>query len=174
MYTRMVANINIKRNSTGAFYHSCGALLEGQISFFSSVGPPAAAREAFKALASTVLEVENSRSEFWLQIKILLYKSTSGNTKMASEFELVAKQKVFISKIPQFFSGSRNQLISLIIFFCLSRNSNSDGIFVFPVVDLYNRILISSQNSDLEFSTSSTVRPKLQRPLDQPPDVRFG
>ena len=70
----MVANINFKRDSTGAFYHSCGTLLEGQISFFSSVGPPAAAREAFKALASTVLEVENSTSEFLLQIKILLYK----------------------------------------------------------------------------------------------------
>ena len=96
----MVANINLKRDSTGAFYHSCGTLLEGQISFFSSVGPPAAAREAFKALASTVLEVENSRSEFWLQIKILLYKSTSGNTKMASEFELVAKQKKFINETP--------------------------------------------------------------------------
>ena len=96
----MVANIFIKRDSTGAFYHSCGALLEGQISFFSSVGPPAAAREAFKALASTVLEVENLRSEFWLQIKILLFKSTSGNTKMASEFELVAKQKNFINETP--------------------------------------------------------------------------
>ena len=55
---RMVANINIKRDSTGAFYHSCGTLLEGQIPFFSTVGPPAAAREAFKVLASTVLEVE--------------------------------------------------------------------------------------------------------------------
>ena len=74
--------------------------MEGQIPFLSSVGPPAAAREAFKALASTVLEVENSRSEFWLQIKILLYKSTSGNTKMASEFELVAKQKIFINETP--------------------------------------------------------------------------
>ena len=84
---------------------------------------------------------------------------------MASEFELVAKQKVFISKIPQFFSGSRNQLISLIIFFCLATNSNSDAIFVFPEVDLYNRILISSQNSDLEFSTSSTVEAESLRSL---------
>ena len=124
------------------------------------IGPPEAALRPLKLSASTVLEVENSRSEFWLEIKILLYKSTSGNTKMASEFELVAKQKVFISKIPQFFSGSRNQLISLIIFFCLATNSNSDAIFVFPEVDLYNRILIWSQNSDLEFSTSSTVEAK--------------
>ena len=51
MVSRMVANgIFIKRDSTRAFYHSCGALLEGQISFFSSIGPPAAAREAFKKL----------------------------------------------------------------------------------------------------------------------------
>ena len=95
----MVANINFKRDSTGAFYHSCGALLEGQISFFSSVGPPAAAREAFKALASTVLEVENSRSEFWLQIKILLYKSTSGNTKFEFEFVVYYKNVLYISNI---------------------------------------------------------------------------
>ena len=38
---------------------------------------------------------------------------------------------------------------------------NSDAIFVFPMVDLHNRILISSQNSDLEKSASSTTRPKL-------------
>ena len=121
------------------------------------IGPPEAALRPLKLSASTVLEVENSRSEFWLEIKILLYKSTSGNTKMASELEFLAKQKKIVSKIPRFFSASRNQLISLIKFFCLSRNSNSDTIFVFPEVDLYNRILISSQNSDLEFSTSSTV-----------------
>ena len=41
---------------------------------------------------------------------------------------------------------------------------NSDAIFVFPMVDLHNRILISSQNSDLEKSASSTTRPKLWRP----------
>ena len=32
-----------------------------------------------------VLEAEILRSEFWFEIKILLYKSTPGNTKMASE-----------------------------------------------------------------------------------------
>ena len=36
---------------------------------------------------------------FCLQIKILLYKSTSGNTKMASKMELVGKQKIFINEI---------------------------------------------------------------------------
>ena len=41
---------------------------------------------------------------------------------------------------------------------------NSDAIFVFPRVDLHNKILISSQNSDLEKSASSTARPKLWRP----------
>ena len=47
-------------------------------------------------------------------------------------------------------SAFRNQLISLIFFVCLATNSNSDAIFVFAVVDLHNRILISSQNSNLE------------------------
>ena len=46
-----------------------------------------------------VLEADFSRSEFWLEIKILLCKSTTGNTKMASEFELDAKWKNFICKI---------------------------------------------------------------------------
>ena len=61
---------------------------------------------------------------------------------MASEIELVAKQKKFISEIPDYFSASENRCISLIKIFCLATNSISDAIFVFPVVDLYNRILI--------------------------------
>ena len=87
---------------------------------------------------------------------------------MTSELELIAKQKNFISKIPWFFSASRNQMISIIKIFCLARYSNSDVIFVFPVVDLYNRILISTWYDDLEKSTSSTVRPKLWRPCGRP------
>ena len=38
-----------------------------------------------------VLEAEILRSEFWFEIKILLYKSTPRNTKMASELEFDAK-----------------------------------------------------------------------------------
>ena len=49
-----------------------------------------------------VLEVENPRSEFWLEIKILLYKSTPGNTKMALEFDLDAKKAEFIIATNQF------------------------------------------------------------------------
>ena len=49
-----------------------------------------------------VLEAEILRSEFWFEIKILLYKSTPGNTKMASEFELDTKQKGFINEINRF------------------------------------------------------------------------
>ena len=41
---------------------------------------------------------------------------------------------------------------------------NSNAIFELPDIDLHNRILISSQNSDLEKSASSTARPKLWRP----------
>ena len=55
---------------------------------------------------------------------------------MASELDLVAKQKNFISKIPDHFSASENQCISLIKFFCLATNSISDAILVFPGVDL--------------------------------------
>ena len=38
-----------------------------------------------------VLETKILRSEFWFEIKILLYKSTARNTKMASELEFDAK-----------------------------------------------------------------------------------
>ena len=58
--------------------------------------------------------------------------------------------------------------ILLIKKFCLASYQSKVVIFVFPGVDLYNRILISSQNSDLGFSTSSTMRPKLQRPWGRP------
>ena len=44
--------------------------------------------------------------------------------------------------------------------FCLPLESDKKAIFVIPMVDLHNRILISSQNSDLEKSASSTARPK--------------
>ena len=61
---------------------------------------------------------------------------------MASEIELVGKQKIFISEILDHFSASENQCISLIKIFCLPTNSIFDAIFVLPEVDLYNRILI--------------------------------
>ena len=43
-----------------------------------------------------------------------------------------------------------------------------NAIFELPDIDLHNRILISSQNSDLKKSTSSTVRPKLQTACARP------
>ena len=61
---------------------------------------------------------------------------------MASEMELLSKQKNFINEIPDYFSPSVNQCISLIKNFCFATNSISDAIFVFTGVDLYNRILI--------------------------------
>ena len=45
---------------------------------------------------------------------------------------------------------------------------DSDAIFELPDIDLDNRILISSQNSDLKKSTSSTARPKLQTACARP------
>ena len=98
--------------------------------------------QSLQSFGLVVLEVENSKLEFCLQIKILLYKSTSRNTKMASEMELLSKQKNFINEIPDYFSPSENQCISLIKKFCFATNSNSDAIFVFTGVVLYNRILI--------------------------------
>ena len=68
---------------------------------------------------------------------------------MASEFELVAKQKKFIIEIPDYVSASENQCVSLIKNFCLATISISDAFFVFPVVDLYNRILISSETDEV-------------------------
>ena len=52
--------------------------------------------------------------------------------------------------------------------FYLTLNFNSDAIFVFPRVDLHNKILISSKNFDLEKLASSTARLKFQRPLGRP------
>ena len=95
---------------TPADYHGCGTWLEGHIPIFSFFGHPGAAREASEALASTVLEVKNPRSEFRLEIKILLYKSTPGNTKMTLEFELDTKQNIFISKIPDRLIDSRKMI----------------------------------------------------------------
>ena len=100
------------------WYHRFGYQNGGYIPILTKFGRTEAARRASKGFGLVVLEVENSKLEFCLQIKILLYKSTSGNTKMASEIELVAKQNNFISVIPDYFSASEIQCISLIIFFC--------------------------------------------------------
>ena len=119
---------------------------------FGTLGPSAAAREGGLqsfGLTVAVLEVDFSRSSYQVEIKILLYKSTTGNTKMTSDFEYLAKQKIFINEIIWFLEAEKNHGILLIKFFCLAINSSSDVIFVFPEVDLYNRISISSQNSDL-------------------------
>ena len=71
---------------------------------------------------------------------------------MAPEFELMVKQKSFIYEIHWLFGTEWSYGVSLLKLFCLPTNSNSDVIFVFPEVDLDNRILISSQDSDLGFS----------------------
>ena len=130
---------------------------------FQPIWPTRGRPPRLQSFGLAVLEVDFSRSEFWLEIKILSCKSTSGNTKMASELELVGKQKNFINEISWFLEAEKNHGILLIKFFCLATNSISDAIFVFAVVDLHNRILISSQNSNLEKSASSTARPKLWR-----------
>ena len=60
-----------------------------------------------KSFGLYVLEVENPRSEIWLEIKILFYKSTLGNTKMAPELELDAKWNIFIGDINRFQANLR-------------------------------------------------------------------
>ena len=50
---------------------------------------------------------------------------------------------------------NRSGILQIKMFY-LACNFNSDAIFVFPGVDLYNRILISNQNSDLKILVSST------------------
>ena len=59
-------------------------------------------------------------------------------------------------------------LKSLIKLFCLKSYNAIIVIFGIYRVDLHNRILISTWLDDLHFSASSTVRPKLLRPLDRP------
>ena len=80
---------------------------------------------------------------------------------MASELKSNIKQNIFISKNYEILELRKKSKILLIKMFYLTFDFNSDGIFVFPRVDLHNKILISSQNSDLEKSASSTARPKL-------------
>ena len=120
---------------------------------------------ASRSFGLYVVEVENPRSEFRLEIKILLYKSTLGNTNLASELKSNIKQNIFISKNYEILEHRKKSKILLIKMFYLTLNINSDAIFVFPRVDLHNKILISSQNSDLEKLASCTARPKLWRPL---------
>ena len=117
---------------------------------FGTLGPSAAAREGGLqsfGLAVAVLEVDFSRSSYQVEIKILLYKSTSGNTKMTSEY--LAKQKKNIIEIIWFLEAEKNHGTLLMKIICLAINSSSDVIFVFPEVDSYNKISISRQNSDL-------------------------
>ena len=52
-------------------------------------------------------------------------------------------------------------------------DSNSDAIFVFPVVDLQNRILISSQNSDLQYYEVESLEAG-QKKAGGLRDLKFG
>ena len=61
---------------------------------FQLIWPTRGRPPRLQSFGLAVLEVDFSRSEFWLEIKILLCKSSSGNTKMASELEFLAKQKI--------------------------------------------------------------------------------
>ena len=62
----------------------------------------------------------------------------------------------------------------LIKLFCLKSYIESEAIFGIYRVDLHNRILISTWLDDINFSTSTTVRPKLRKAGWPPFMDRFG
>ena len=59
-------------------------------------------------------------------------------------------------------NGHIHRLISLIKIFQLASNSNSDAIFLFLGVDLYNRISFSDQNSKNDIN-KKFVSPNVHR-----------
>ena len=71
----------------------------------------------------------------------------------------IGHQIKLISKIPKI---PWNRLISLIKMFQLASNSNSDAIFLFLGVDLYNRISFSDQNSKNDIN-KRIVSPNVHR-----------
>ena len=126
-----------------------------------------------KQSASKVWASMYWRSKIWgrnfgLKLKFYYTNRPLGTRKWHQNLNWTPNKTFLLVKVMTDWSIPENRLKSLIKMSHFVSNSNSDAIFVFPGVDLYNRILISSQNSDLGFSTSSTMRPKLQRPWGRP------
>ena len=118
---------------------------------------------SLQSFGLAVLEAEFLRSEFWLEIKILLSKSMSGSSKIASELKSSVSESRCINAASLQKISQKVGVHSLLQRLSETLDFNSDAIFELPDIDLDNRILISSQNSDLKNSASSTVRPKLWR-----------
>ena len=92
----------------------------------------------------------------------------SGSSKIASELKSNDSEKSFIIADSPRKYLQKVGVHAIIKLFSESLDFNSDAIFELPDIDLDNRILISSQNSDLKKSTSSTARPKLQTACARP------
>ena len=129
-----------------------------------SVGACAILRQASKVLASMYWRSKIRGRNFGLKLKSYYANRPLGTRKWLQNLNRTPNKTFLLVKFLTDRSIPENRLDSLIQMLYLVSKSNSNAIFVFPGVDLYNRILISSQNSDLEFSTSSTMRPKLWRP----------
>ena len=119
-----------------------------------------------KQSASKVWASMYWRSKIWgwnfgLKLKFYYTNRPLGTRKWHQNLNWTPNKGGLLVKSFDFQESTNRSGILLIKMFHLASSSNSDAIFVFPGVDLDNRILISTQNSDLEFSTSSTTRPKL-------------
>ena len=111
---------------------------------------------------------------FGLKLKSYYANRPLGTRKQLQNLNRTPNKTFLLVKFLTDRSIPENRLISLIKKFFLASYQSKIVIFVFPGVDLYNRILISTQNSDLRFSTSSTQRPKLQRPCAQRREGRWA
>ena len=121
-----------------------------------SVGACAILRQASKVLASMYWRSKIQGRNFGLKLKSYYANRPLGTRKWLQNLNWTPNKTFLLVNPIDFPELIDRSGILLIKMFHLASNSNSDAIFVFPGVDLYNRILISSQNSDLEFSTSST------------------
>ena len=101
---------------------------------------------------------------FGLKLKFYYTNRPLGTRKSHQNLNWTPNKSFLLVKLNDFQESIDRSGILIIKMFHLASNSISDAIFVFPGVDMYNRILISRQNSNLGFSTSSTTRPKLKRP----------
>ena len=123
---------------------------------FSPLGPSASVRSASEVLASMYWRSKIRGWNFGLKLKFYYTNRPLGTRKWHQNLNWTPNETFLLVKFLTDRSVPENRLISLIKKFCLASYQSKIIIFVFPGVDLYNRILISTQNSDLRFSTSST------------------
>ena len=134
------------------------------MSILSPISAPEPGRAAFKVLASQYRRPIFRGRNFGLKLKSYYANRPLGTRKWHQNLNWTRNETFLLVKFIDFQESIDRSGILLIKMFYLTLDFNSDAIFVFPRVDLHNKILISSQNSDLKKSASSTARPKLWRP----------